>query len=240
MKLENLLKLSYNEYAVYLKAKYGKVPANYCYKTKNGTYLINSKQISRTNDGLMIHHILEDQYLYLANNNTINEIMNSHPETQDADNLVYCDYLEHLLLHIKITEELDTANFIYGWGGIFSIVKHINSAYQYYYIEGDVDYSLVSAHGSYRKHCSEKIIGELNTYLQIIDYLMNNVLNDVIYNSDGHLEVSELWATYCGEFVIAKERIKKNGNYTVLVDTQRRLKNNSVYSSLNEVYQANL
>lgn len=239
MKLENVLKLSYDEYVIYLKVKYGKVPANYCYKTRNGLYIANSKQTSRTNEGLMIHHVLEDRFLYLADRDTINNIMPTHPETQDAENLVYCDYLEHLLLHIKITEKLNNTNTIYGWGGIFSIVKHINSAYQYYYIEGDCNYAITSASKSYKQHCNNRIIALIHPYLCILDYIMDNILNDILHYSDGHINVSDLWSTYNGEFIIAKSRVMKNSNYNSLVTTQRNLRAHSRYNSLNEVYQNN-
>ena len=93
------LKMTYNELVDYLLEKYG--PAEYDYfrteecKTKN-------PKVSRTNEGLYCHHIDEDKAIMLCNDKFA---INNPFEYQKADRLVYCNALEHLILHIKIVEE---------------------------------------------------------------------------------------------------------------------------------------
>ncbi len=85
----------------YLKEKYGPVSENYfmdvnCTRksTKNG----------RGNEGLFVHH----DYEYDPANSLVNNL--SDPKVarqfdymyQHAENLTYCNYLEHLIIHIKI------------------------------------------------------------------------------------------------------------------------------------------
>ena len=93
------LKMTYNELVDYLLEKYG--PAEYDYfrteecKTKN-------PKVSRTNEGLYCHHIDEDKAIMLCNDKFA---INNPFKYQKADRLVYCNALEHLILHIKIVEE---------------------------------------------------------------------------------------------------------------------------------------
>lgn len=95
------LRLSYYELCNILKEKYGKVPGNYFkYHGPSGRYVYN-KKIRRWYDGLFIHHIDEDKIPGLSEQKNANK----YSEYQKADRLVYCNYLEHLLLHIKITQD---------------------------------------------------------------------------------------------------------------------------------------
>ena len=90
------LSMSYDELVVYLRQKYG--PAEFDYfcgescKTKN-------KKISRTDDGLVCHHVYEIVTGLLSNPGVAS--MNPY-DWQKKENLVYCDFIEHLLLHAKI------------------------------------------------------------------------------------------------------------------------------------------
>ncbi len=90
-------KLSYEEYCEYLKNKYGIVSCDYMTKSFN-----KNKKCRRTNDGLFVHHIKEIEAELLSNPNIASE----YPfEWQQKENLVYCDFLEHVLLHIMIGEQ---------------------------------------------------------------------------------------------------------------------------------------
>ena len=95
------LEMTLQEQYDYLKQKYGRVPENYfmdvnCTRksTKNG----------RGMEGLFVHH----DYEYDPANPLVNNL--SNPEMarqfdymyQHAENLTYCNYLEHLIIHIKI------------------------------------------------------------------------------------------------------------------------------------------
>ena len=91
--------LTYSQLVDYLLAKYGKATCDYfardTYKTKN-------RNVSRSNEGLICHHIDEDKAIMLSNPKWA---ALCPFEWQKADRLVYCNYLEHFLLHIKIAEE---------------------------------------------------------------------------------------------------------------------------------------
>lgn len=102
MKREEIKKelaMKYSELVEYLLDKYG--PAQYDYfrtescKSKN-------PNLSRTNEGLECHHIDEDKAIMLS---TTQYAINNPFDYQKADRLVYCNILEHLILHIKIVEE---------------------------------------------------------------------------------------------------------------------------------------
>lgn len=120
--------MTYSQIVEKLLSKYGKVPYDYfvsedC-KTKN-------RKNSRTSEGLFCHHIDEDKAILLANDKYA--IKNPF-DYQKADRLVYCNFLEHFLLHIKIVEEPRNANAnkneLPGIGGAVNfLVKQINDFY---------------------------------------------------------------------------------------------------------------
>lgn len=85
---------SYEEYCDYLKEKYGGVPVKYpkC----------NNKKYTRKTEGLFVHHTKENVVASLSNNAIAKA---SDPSYQEPENLCYCDYLEHLFLHILIGKE---------------------------------------------------------------------------------------------------------------------------------------
>ena len=90
------MEMNYDEFVSYLLKKYG--PAKYDYFT-NATCKTKSKRISRTKEGLFCHHIDEDKGYMLSHTGCALE----QPfEYQKAERLVYCNYIEHLLLHILI------------------------------------------------------------------------------------------------------------------------------------------
>lgn len=96
--IENQLITDYKNMIKLLNIKYGKVEGNYfltesC-KSKN-------QKITRTKEGLFVHHV----YGYIENHLSYRNIAYKFPfEYQKANQLVYCDYLEHLILHLKIGE----------------------------------------------------------------------------------------------------------------------------------------
>lgn len=89
--------MSYEDLIQYLLKKYGPAKYNYFYtedcKTKN-------RKASRTSEGLYCHHIRED----IGDNLSQPSFAKGTPFSwHKAENLVYCNALEHLILHIKIT-----------------------------------------------------------------------------------------------------------------------------------------
>ena len=99
MKLQEYEKVkdyTYLEYCDYLQEKYG---IGFCdYMTKNWN---KNQKVTRTKDGLYVHHKYEDHAIMLS---TKEYAMKNPYEWQLKENLVYCDFLEHLLLHILICE----------------------------------------------------------------------------------------------------------------------------------------
>ena len=93
-----MLEMNYDECCNFLKNKYGVIEESYfC----NETCRSINKSIKRTNDGLFIHHIDEDKAIMLS---TKSYALDNPFEYQKGDRLVYCNLLEHLILHIKIIE----------------------------------------------------------------------------------------------------------------------------------------
>ena len=119
--------LNYKEYCKYLQDKHGIGKYNYMYPS-----WYKNQKASRTKEGLVNHHIFEDTAILLSNP----IFAKKYPyEWQEAKNLVYCDYLEHLYLHILICEKemLKEMPGIQGLGGIVSfIVPTLNDVYSGY------------------------------------------------------------------------------------------------------------
>ncbi len=124
----SLMQMTYSQIVEKLLSKYGKAQYDYfvseACKTKN-------RKNSRTSEGLFCHHIDEDKAILLASD----EYAIKNPfRYQKADRLVYCNFLEHLLLHIKIVEEPKNAyankNELHGIGGAMQfLIKQINDFY---------------------------------------------------------------------------------------------------------------
>ncbi|MFW3454615.1 hypothetical protein ACN68H_06605 [Aerococcus viridans] len=107
---EMMIGNSYQENVYYLLQKYGGVIDDY-YREKSYERFLNNEikhitkgKYSRTNDGLVVHHINENKYLNLVDKDFI--MANKYPyELQRKEQLVYCDLFEHLILHAIISNE---------------------------------------------------------------------------------------------------------------------------------------
>ena len=99
--LKKQLTMTYTEQLQYLKNKYGLAQENY-FLTVNCDR--KSTKVGRGNEGLFCHH----DYEYDPDNSLTSDL--SNPEIakqftykyQEVENLTYCNYLEHLILHCKI------------------------------------------------------------------------------------------------------------------------------------------
>jgi hypothetical protein len=157
--LASELSMSYEEYVQHLIEKYG--PAKYDYFCNTQCKSKNSK-ISRSSEGLFCHHIAENKEILLSTP----EIARAHPfEYQKAHNLVYANYLEHLLLHIKIVEE-DIERRGLGLGGVIMISSAINDYYRHRLSSG------------WRKYATDHIRYRYGDYITIMRYFKNIVDND--------------------------------------------------------------
>ena len=93
------MQMTYAELISYLKQKYGVAPFDYF---RNPSFKSKNPKVSRGSEGLACHHIDEDKAIMISSPKQAPK----YPfEWQKADRLVYCNYMEHLILHIKIAEE---------------------------------------------------------------------------------------------------------------------------------------
>lgn len=167
---ESLLKTSYTDAVKYFLKKYGAAKHNY-FKDTNCT--TKNPQVTRINEGLYCHHIDEDKAIMLSND----KYAAANPfEYQKASRLVYCNLLEHLLLHVKIAENpnLDTnENELPGIGGAINFIcKDLNDIYAGKEFTDD-----------WRKTVAEKVKDNFDDYITILRYLWSVVENNPIYKS---------------------------------------------------------
>lgn len=162
--------MSYSDLVEYLLWKYGKVEGDYfvteACKTKN-------KKITRANEGLIVHHIDEDKAIMLSD--TRWAVANPF-EYQKADRLVYCNIMEHLILHIKIVEEPKPkgANALedQGIGGAVNFIcPQLNDFYNGYEFKREVD----------RKRM-EPIANNFDDYIKVLNYLLRVVEKNPRYS----------------------------------------------------------
>lgn len=156
MNLEEYKKVQnydYVEYCDYLQNKYGAGLCDYMTKSWN-----KNQKISRTKDGLYAHHKYEDHAILLSNP----EYAKKNPyEWQLRENIVYCDLLEHLFLHILICENPSknkNENEKVGFGGVVNfIVPELNDVYS----------GWVSKQ-QWQLNCHNKIINDKNVYMELV------------------------------------------------------------------------
>lgn len=119
---------AYIDLMVELSEEYGRPSGSYFLVAKrSGKYRKNHK-ISRTKEGLYIHHIGEYTFPLLSSTMVAEKLPF---EYQDPDMLVYCDAIEHLLAHVLIVETLgdgDNGNMMpgAGVGGVNMIAAKLN------------------------------------------------------------------------------------------------------------------
>lgn len=162
------LTLSYDDLIDYLLKKYG--GSNYDYFC-NDECKSENKKAKRTEEGLFCHHIDEDK-----GGNLSNEFCaKGQPyEWQKSTRLVYCNILEHLILHIKIAvlrqkrrllKPIDIEEF-FTTGGIFMICKDINDMFK-------LDENLMP----WKKRCFLEIKENYSEYILILKILFYYIQN---------------------------------------------------------------
>ena len=158
--------MTYREYCKYLQDKYG-IPKNSYY---NEQYNTNRNENSRTSEGLVIHHICEDIKPNLSNKEVAKSCDFSH---QLPENLCYCDYLEHLFLHILITEyPNEETDDVVGIGGSANyFIPELNNLFSGYIPEQS------SKKYVYVINCFNRVKDDFITYKYLIGRFLSN--NDV-------------------------------------------------------------
>lgn len=181
------LGMTYIELCNYLIKKYG--PAQYDYfhteecKSKN-------KKISRTKEGIFCHHIRED---YGGNLSEEFHARSQSFQWQKKENLVYCNYIEHFILHIKIGiirqsefyhKPIDIHNILAGGGSTI--------------ISGEIDECFFSDKCSYnipewKIPCFDVIRDNYSDYIDIINAVIIFVENhyDGEKNEENNIQVGK-------------------------------------------------
>ncbi|QQS86520.1 hypothetical protein I6J04_13290 (plasmid) [Staphylococcus carnosus] len=132
---KGLLSLSYSDAVQSLIEKHGEVVDNY-YKEKSYNKFLNGEikriaygKYTKTKEGLYCHHIMENEYENISNNEYIAHYKYPY-EYHHKENLVYCDLIEHLILHALITEETN------GDRGFKGLVEFLIPTAEEWYIDG--------------------------------------------------------------------------------------------------------
>ena len=178
---DSLMKLTYSQIVEKLLSKYGK--AQYDYFVNENCRSKNNK-VSRTRDGLICHHIDEDKAIMLSNDK---HAVNNPFAYQKADRLVYCNILEHLLLHVKIVEEPRNVNAnereLPGIGGAVSfIVRQINDFFNgYVYTQ---EYLAIQM---------SVIENDYDSYIKVLRHLRNLILSKPEYAFIKKEDLSRGW-----------------------------------------------
>lgn len=167
---ESMLIMSYQDIVSALLKKYGSAKHNYfkdtACKTKNPL-------VTRTNEGLFCHHIDEDKAIVLCNDKFA---VNNPFKYQKAGRLVYCNLLEHLLLHVKIAENPNPGaneNELPGIGGAINFIcKDLNDIY-----------SGKEFADEWRKNVANKVKDNFDDYIIILRYLWNVVEKNPVYKA---------------------------------------------------------
>ena len=161
--------MTYLEYCDYLQGKYGIGKADYMTKSFNK----NSK-CSRTSEGLIAHHKAEDKMIMLSTK----AFAEMCPyEWQKKENIVYCDYLEHLLLHVLICkypspEKLPIADV--GIGGVVNfIVPELNDLYSGWVTKQP-----------WRLSCHRLVENDKNVYLAILQIFVDYIKGERNFNEN--------------------------------------------------------
>ena len=170
MKLEELNKVknfTYTEYVKYLQEKYGL--SKTAYFTEGWSPIVKTK---RTKEGLFVHHVKEDCEIMLGN---VNYAKKQPYEYQLPENLVYCDYLEHLLLHILIVKypgKSQNPLTMPGIGGIINfLIPELNDYYSGYPIKQ-----------AWKQTVFDKVKDDLDAYLELLRIFVETYNSNLLVN----------------------------------------------------------
>ncbi|MDV3194932.1 MAG: hypothetical protein Q8881_01560 [Sweet potato little leaf phytoplasma] len=151
-----MMLLTYNQIIEILLDKYGEVLGNYFL---NRTCTQINEYIKRSSEGLQIHHIKENEMKGLSNPEFAQQAPFSY---QMGYNLVYCNLLEHFLLHCKIwdhsTNPLQIDVEKNGAKILLNELKkiHFDNAWQYQ---------------NYKRKAAQTIFFKKNNFFNSVDFL---------------------------------------------------------------------
>lgn len=156
---EKVRNMTYLEYCDYLQAKYGIGLADYMTKSFNP-----NRKCKRTSEGLIAHHKAEDKAIMLSTK----EFAERCPfEWQSKENIVYCDMLEHLWLHILICKypSPDRIDEDVGIGGAANfLIPELNDLYSGW-----------QTNQEWRMKQHAKVINDKDVYLAMMKVFIDDV-----------------------------------------------------------------
>lgn len=144
---KDLLKDDYKTAINKLLEKYGEVTDDYFIEDSYDNFLLGKTdsiergKYSRTKDGLYCHHIKENEFMNIAQPESI--LRGQYPfYLQQKDKLVYCNLIEHTILHALIAKETNH-NF-----GVFGLMMFLVPQIKLWYVD-DNSYPMES----WKKNC---------------------------------------------------------------------------------------
>lgn len=160
------VKMTYYELCDYLIQKYG--PAEYNYFPNKECRKKNSK-VSRTKEGLYCHHIDEDEGGNLSNPP---QARIQPYEWQKKENLVYCNLIEHLILHMKIdvARQKRMVRIPFDIPGFFA-----NGGFFWITMELDDMYMNGEPKTEWKKPCYDKIKENYSDYISLMKSLFHYI-----------------------------------------------------------------
>ena len=155
IELQNEMALAYDELVTYLQNKYG-LPERAYFRTETCK---SKSPITRSGEGLYVHHVKETEIDDLSKPERALE----YPwEYQMPHNLCYCNYLEHLLLHIHINKKRVEERGVFICDGV---LNHIIPELNHIYIDNPV---YEAKNQLWRNHIKEQIIDNYEDYKTIL------------------------------------------------------------------------
>lgn len=172
----NLLsKFNYDEAVEFLLQKYGSAQDDYFRENSYGRFLkkeiknITKGNFSRTSEGLYCHHIDEKKILNISDKNFIKR--NKIPfDYQKKERLVYCDLIEHNILHVLISKE---TSLEFGHLGLIAFLVPI---IEQWYLDQ------IIPNPAWMKNCYNKSFLVPQEAFNILKK-MNEILGESYYNS---------------------------------------------------------
>lgn len=180
---EQVKQMTYLEYCDYLQNKYGIGRADYMTKSFN-----KNPKVSRTSEGLFAHHKAEDKMIMLSTK----AFAQMCPfEWQQKENIIYCDYLEHLLLHVLICkypspDKVPMADV--GIGGVTNfLVPELNDLYSGW-----------APSQTWRINCQNAIKDDLDVYLAILKLFIEYLQTERDFHDKAilHTSANESYGTW--------------------------------------------
>lgn len=168
----SLLNISYHQAVEILLLKHGPAISEY-YRQKSYNRFLNGEiksitrgKYQRTKEGLYCHHIDEYKFENLSNKDFIQEYKYQY-DYQKKERLVYCDLIEHLILHTLIAKETN------GERGFTGYITFIRPTVNEWYLDE------IDPKPEWMKICKEKSYlnpNQINILLSHIDIIINKML----------------------------------------------------------------